>query len=128
MSKDSFLNLSTTAFAYMGDGVYEVFVRRKIIDRGQVHADGLHKIAIKYVSAKGQAKAIKAMQDILTEEEKTFVRRSRNKKVTTKAKNVDMMTYKWATAFESLIGYLYLTEDEDRLNFLMEKAMEAIDE
>lgn len=121
-------NINTTALAYLGDSVYELFVRSQLMKMQSKHVDALHKIGIKYVSAKGQCYAIKKIIDILYEDEMVIVRRSRNKKPISKAKNVDIMTYKWATAFESLLGYLYLSEKYERLNFIMKKGMEEIDE
>ena len=74
--------------------------------------------------ASAQADIIKRLFDELTEEEQKLVKRARNRKTATKAKNADPVTYKWATAFEALIGYLYLAGDDERLEQLMKKAIE----
>ena len=73
--------------------------------------------------ASAQAKIIKTIFDELDEKEQALVKRARNRKSATKAKNADPVTYKWATAFEALTGYLYLTENQDRLSWLMERAI-----
>lgn len=119
--------MNTTVLAYMGDAVYEVFVREHVIATGQVHADKLHHSAIKYVRAEGQAKALKSMLGELTEIELTLVKRARNKKITSKPKNADPITYKWATAYEALIGYLHLSGQLERKNELMEKTVLIIE-
>lgn len=120
--------INTTALAYMGDAVYEVYVRRHVMDHGAVYVDKLHKEGIKYAKAVNQAKAIKAIFDDLNDEEKALVKRARNRKAATKAKNADIISYKWATAFEALVGYLYLVGDIKRMEEIIKTAMEVIDE
>lgn len=120
--------INTTALAYMGDAVYEVYVRKYVMETGHVHVDKLHAMAVPFVKAEGQAKAIKSMMDdFLTEEEQALAKRARNHKIATKAKNATPMDYKWATAFEALVGYLYLKGDENRLDEVVAKAMEYIE-
>ncbi len=118
--------INTTALAYLGDAVYEVAVRKFIMETGQYHADRLHQIAVKFVRAEGQALAIKALMKELTEEEQALVRRARNRKITSKPKHADPVTYKLATAFEALMGYLYLSEQEERLDWLINRAITVI--
>ena len=120
--------MNTTALAYLGDGVYELFVREKLMKENIEHVDVLHKMLLKYVSAKGQCHAMKTIVKDLDEKEQSIVRRGRNRRPISKAKNADVMTYKWATAFEALIGYLYLCGNFERLKFVMKNGMEAIDE
>lgn len=120
--------INTTVLAYLGDSVYEVYVRTRVVEQAPYRADKLHKMAVKYVKASAQAKAIKLIFEELTQEEQALVRRARNHKIATKAKNATVMDYKWATAFESLIGYLYLAENIERMEKLINKAMEVIDE
>ena len=126
MKIDNLRNLNTEALAYMGDAVYEQIVRERLIARGFAKVDHLHHTAIHYVNAEAQAKAIRAIFDELTEEEQSLVKRARNHKFHSKAKNVDPVTYKWATAFEAIIGYYYLAEDEDRLKWFIERAFAEI--
>lgn len=124
-------NLNVLSLAYMGDAVWEQFVRARVIAKipDANHADYLHKEGVKYVNANAQAKAVKALinQEILTEDEVALVKRSRNHKTATRSKNADAITYKWATAFESLLGFLYLNKDNKRLTELMKKAAEIIE-
>lgn len=127
MNKDDLRKLNTTALAYMGDAVYERDIREHILDKGIPDVNRLHRMSTMYVSAPAQAKIIKSLFDDLTEEEQKLVKRARNRKYRTKAKNADPVTYKWATAFEALIGYLYLSGDEKRHMWLVEKAVEIIE-
>jgi len=120
-------NLNTTALAYMGDAVYECYIRLHVLKTGKVNVDVLHKTAVKYVRAEGQATALKKIFDTLSTEEQALVKRARNRKIISKPKNADPVTYKMATAFEALIGDLYLAGSKERLEELIEKAIDAID-
>ncbi len=121
--------INTTALAYMGDSVYEVYIRRHVMETGHVHVDRLHAMAVPFVKAEGQAKAIKHLMDsdFLTEEEQTLTKRARNHKIASKAKNATPMDYKWATAFEALIGYLYLLGDIGRMEEVIDAAIDYIE-
>ncbi|MCD5406175.1 MAG: ribonuclease III [Desulfotomaculum sp.] len=112
--------LSPVVLAYIGDAVYEVAVRRFLIAGGITKANKLHCQAIKFVQAKAQAKVILALEDFLTEEELNVVRRGRNAKSNQVPKGAEMMEYRYSTAFESLIGYLYLKGDTGRLNQILQ--------
>ena len=127
MNIEELKQLNTTALAYMGDAVYEQFIRDRILTKGGTDVNKLHRISTMYVSAPAQAKIIKSLFDDLTEEEQKLVKRARNRKYHTKAKNADPVTYKWATALEALIGYLYLSGDKQRLAEICEKAVEIIE-
>ena len=119
--------LNTTALAYIGDAVYEVHVRNHVLQSGQVNADKLHQMAVQYVKAEGQAKALKAIFDELSEEEQDLVRKARNRKTGSKPKNVDPVLYKFATAFEALIGYHYMADNQSRINEIVALAFAAIE-
>ncbi|MBF0780445.1 MULTISPECIES: Mini-ribonuclease 3 [unclassified Granulicatella] len=113
--------LNGLTLAYIGDAIYELYIREYLINQGITKPNHLHKTATKYVSAKAQAMLMKAMlQDeiFLSEKEKTMYKRGRNTKSHTSAKNTDIMTYRVATGFETLIGYLYLEKQEMRLQEL----------
>lgn len=127
MKVENIKDISTTALAYMGDAVYEQEVREHLIKQGSDNVNHLHFRATGYVNASAQARIIKAIFDELSEDEQYLVKRARNKKSATKAKNADAVTYKWSTAFEALVGYLYLTEDEERLKWVLARAIEIID-
>lgn len=120
--------MNTTVLAYLGDAVYEVYIRKHVIDTGQIHADRLHHSAVRYVHAAAQAKIIKAVFDDLPPDQQSLVKRARNRKSVTKAKNADPVDYKWATAFEALVGYLHLEEREEELNALFERAVGIIEQ
>lgn len=126
MKKEQVKDINTTALAYMGDAVYEQTVREHILKRGSYNVNKLHHLATEFVKASAQADIIKTMLESLTEEEQRLVKRARNRRFTTKAKNADPVTYKWATAFEALVGYLYLAEEEDRLEEILGQAIEII--
>lgn len=114
--------LNTTALAFLGDAVYETFIRNRVLEKGEVHADMLHRKAVRYVQASSQAKALRKLLPILTEEETALVKRARNRKSASKPKNADPVDYKLATAFEALIGFLYLSHQEERLRQIQEQA------
>ena len=127
MEKQNIAYMNTSVLAFLGDSVYEVDVRKHVIEKGQVNADLLHRAAVRFVRADAQAYALKAMLEDLTEEELGLVKRARNKKISTKTKNADPVIYKWATAFEALIGYLYLSDNHQRMNEIIIRAMELIE-
>jgi ribonuclease-3 family protein len=119
-----YLYMNTGVLAFMGDAVYEMYVRQRLVERGQIQGDKLHFQAVKYVRAESQAEVMKALIEDLSEEELALIKRARNKKINTKPKNVQPMIYKWATAFEALIGYLYLSGQKGRLEEFMLRAFE----
>ncbi|MBB3870013.1 Mini-ribonuclease 3 [Parageobacillus toebii NBRC 107807] len=109
--------LNGLALAYIGDAVYELYVRHHLLSNGSVKPHQLHKQAIQYVSAKAQAKVLLTLleNELLTEEEQSVVRRGRNAKSGTIPKNTDVQTYRYSTAFEALIGYHFLGNNEKRV-------------
>ena len=127
MEKQNIAYMNTSVLAFLGDSVYETYVRRHVIGKGQVNADLLHRAAVRFVRADAQAYALKAMMDELTDEEQSLVKRARNKKISTKPKNADPVIYKWATAFEALIGFLYLSNTQNRMEDRILGAIELIE-
>lgn len=111
--------MSPLTWAYVGDCVYELYIRTKLVDTTKLKPHELHIKSVKYVKAKAQAETLKKLETILTEEEKEIVRRGRNTQTHHIAKNASMQDYMYATAFEVLIGYLYLTKQDDRLFEIM---------
>lgn len=118
--------VSSLAMAYLGDAVIELYVREQLLVRGIVKPNGLHREAIKYVSAKAQAHFLHSLleNNLLTEDEQKVVRRGRNAKSATVPKNTDVQTYRYGTAFEALIGYLHLDGHQERLEALLEQMMD----
>ena len=120
-------NENTICLAFIGDAVYELFIRENLFEKiSKSRPDQMHKASVKYVKAAAQCESIKKLiaDGVLTEEELALVKRARNKKVATKAKNASMVEYKWATAFEALLGYLYLSNQKERLMEIMEATYE----
>ena len=117
--------LNSLALAYMGDAVYEVYIRRYLLEKGQVKPNQLHKEATKFVSAKAQAKFLHEFHqaEFFTEEEQAVIRRGRNAKSGSIPKNTDVQTYRYSTAFESLIGFLYLTGNIERMEEVIQKIL-----
>lgn len=108
-------------WAYVGDCVYELFIRTKLVNESKMNAHKLHVEAIKYVKAKAQAELLNKIYDELTEEEQNIVRRGRNAENHHLPKNANLADYTYATAFEALIGYLYLSKQDERLKEILEK-------
>ena len=111
--------LSPLTLAFIGDSVYEMFIRTKILSLGNRPVNELHKIAVKFVKASAQAKAAHEIFEKLTEEEKNIYKRGRNTNIHTVPKNADMADYRHATALEALIGYLYTKGEEARLEEIL---------
>lgn len=118
--------LSPLTLAFLGDSVYEMFIRTKILGMGNRPASQLHKIAVGYVKAKAQAIAAHKILEILTDEETEIYKRGRNTNIHTVPKNADMADYRHATALEALIGYLYLKGDKARLEEILNIAFETL--
>ena len=113
--------MSPLTWAYIGDAVYELFIRNKLINETNLKPHKLHIEAIKYVKAKSQAEKLNEIYETLTDEEKDIVRRGRNTQNHHLPKNSNVQEYMYATAFEALIGYLYLTEQHSRLKEILDK-------
>ncbi|MBQ3466131.1 MAG: ribonuclease III [Firmicutes bacterium] len=127
MEDSKIRQLNTDVLAYIGDSAYDLYVREMVLESGKLRASSLHRTVTGYVNAHAQADAVRGMLDELTDEEQRLVKRARNHKVSSRAKNSDPRTYKWATGFEALVGYLYLIGEEDRLTWVMNRAVEIID-
>ena len=115
--------VNIVALAYLGDAIYEVYIRESLLKKGISKVDELTKEATLYVSAKGQANILKDLmeEEFFTEEELDVIKRGRNYKRSSHPKHTDLVTYKYSTGFEALIGYLYLSNKGDRLKELLNK-------
>lgn len=120
--------LNSLALAYIGDAVYELYVREHILCLGSVKPQQLHNHAVKYVSGTAQANVMHTMLEAekLTDEEKAVVRRGRNAKSQSIPKNLSVSTYRYATAFEALIGYHYVMKNMERLEELIHDAFTIV--
>ncbi len=123
------LNMGQTsplALAYIGDAVYEVYIRKVLIENPDLSVDKLHKKAVKYVRAKAQADIVLTLEQELSEEEWGIVKKGRNQKSKTVPKNSDIGDYRYATGFEALIGFLFCMKRYERLMEIMKRAVEII--
>lgn len=119
---------SPLALAYMGDAVYEVLIRTRVMNRGSMQVNKMHKKSASLVKAEAQARMIQALQEELTEEETAVYKRGRNAHSASSAKNASIRDYRMATGFEALVGYLYLTGQYERLLKLVHDGLERIGE
>ena len=117
---------SPLTLAYIGDAVYDMVVRTIVVERGNKSANALHKVTVRYVNARVQAKMIDALESELTEEETAVYHRGRNAKSYTAAKNASIIEYRKATGLEALYGYLYLSGQQERMLYLIREAIARI--
>ncbi|WNR44302.1 Mini-ribonuclease 3 [Paenibacillus roseipurpureus] len=115
--------LNPLVLAYIGDAVYEVFIRQYVISGANHRPNHLHRASTGYVSAKAQSKLLTALMPMLTEAEVDIVKRGRNAKSGTTAKNAEVLEYRHSTAFECLIGYLYYKQAFERLKEILNFAI-----
>ena len=115
--------INVLVLAYLGDSVYEIYIREHLIKLGIANVNDLQKESIKYVSAKAQARFIKKLieDNYFFEKDLSVIKRGRNYRSGRHPKNCDVVTYKYATAFETLIGYWYLNGEKEKIDKLMEK-------
>ncbi len=120
------VNYNATALAFIGDAWMSLQVRLHMLEKGYQNPNVLQRKCSAWVCAKAQAKMLHELQEqsFFNEDEEMILARGRNATIKTKAKNADVMTYRYSTAFEALIGYLYLYQKEERLTLLWEKIQE----
>ncbi|PTI83133.1 ribonuclease III [Mammaliicoccus sciuri] len=122
--------LNPLTLAYMGDAVLDQHVREYIVLKLKAKPNRLHQEAKRYVSAKSQAQTLEFLMENnwFTEDELDIVRRGRNAKSYTKAKNTDIQTYRKSSGLEAVIGYLYLEKEQTRLTALLESVVQNVNE
>ncbi len=114
--------LNPLVLALVGDAVYEVFIRTYLVEKNrEMNAHKIHLRAVNHVKAHAQSEYMKFLIENLNEEELSIFKRARNSKSGTTPKNADLNEYKWATGFEAVVGFLYLSEKGERLNYIFEK-------
>lgn len=118
---------SPLTLAYIGDSIYDLIIRTVVVERGNKAANDLHKKSVKYVNATTQARLVEMLQDFLTEEEIAVFKRGRNAKSYTSAKNASITDYRKATGLEALFGYLYLTDQMDRIFEILKEGLQRLD-
>lgn len=123
LSKQDIRTYSPLTLAYIGDSIYDLIIRTMLVERGNAQVNRLHQNASKMVKASAQKDILHAIMDDLTEEELGYYKRGRNAKSVTIAKNASMSDYRIATGFEALMGYLYMTEQMDRIFELLHSGL-----
>lgn len=118
---------SPLALAFVGDAVYSLKIREHIVNEKRHPVSKLNSISVQYVSAKGQYSALKLIEHMLTEDESAWVRRGRNTTKTTVSKHADPEEYRASTGFECMLGYLELTGQKDRIEFLVDYILKNTD-
>ncbi|MYL39731.1 Mini-ribonuclease 3 [Halobacillus litoralis] len=121
--------MKSLALAYMGDSVYELYVRHHLLEKGEVKPQQLHQAAVQFVSAGSQAAVVQAWQEdgLLTEEEQGVLRRGRNAKSGSVPKSTNVQTYRYSTAFEAVLGFLYLSGRTERLETLIDYSIKHVE-
>lgn len=115
------MNINSLSLAYLGDAVYELYIRSYLLNKGNIKVKELQMMAVNYVSANAQSNFLDKMFEngFLTEEETDIIKRARNHKSHKSPKNTDIITYKKATGLEALIGYLYIKNNKMRIEEIM---------
>ncbi len=119
---------SPLTLAYIGDAIYDLIIRTMLVERGNSQVNKLHQRASAMVKAVAQKEIMLVIEPLLTEEERGYYKRGRNAKSYTTAKNASIGEYRVATGFESLMGFLYLTDQQDRLMELVKIGVERLQE
>lgn len=122
--------MNALALAYMGDAVLELHIREHLLLSGRMKPNTLHHEATKYVSAKAQSMIVRRMieEQFLTDEELAIFRRGRNARSGTVPKNTDVITYRNSSGFEAILGSLYLTKQYERVNKIIDYAIQIVEE
>ncbi len=122
------LEINVLVLAYLGDTIYEDYIRKYLISCKIANVNDLQKQSVNYVSAKAQANFLKKMieDDFFTDEEMNVIKRARNYKSSSHPKNCDIITYKYATGLEALIGYLELLNNRDRIDEIMKNILGGV--
>ena len=126
--KNTAAGYSPLVLAYMGDAVYELMIRERIVRQGNRQVNRLHLAAVHLVKAGTQAAMIRLLEPVLAPEELSVYRRGRNAHSHTTAKNASVIDYRMATGFEALVGFLWLSEQKERLRDLVETALSKLEE
>lgn len=123
LTQQQLIQINPLVLAFVGDSVHTMFVREYVVKSTLEKLNNYNKQCAHYCKAKTQAKVLDSLQEELTEQEKDIVRRTRNSKTNNIAKNSNLVEYKKATCFESLIGWLYLGGEQERLNEFLNKSI-----
>lgn len=119
--------MSPLVLAYIGDAVLELYIRNYLVNKKMVSVNVLHKTATNYVKAKAQSMIVHTLKDVLSETEWSYVKKGRNQKTHTVAKNASIQEYRYATGYEAMLGYLFLAKQTKRLDELIAKSIRIIE-
>ena len=117
--------LSPITLAFVGDAVYSLYVRERLVSEHEFSAGEMQKLTSKDVSAHGQSELLEKLMEKFTEEESDIFKRGRNAKKPTKSKNATVAEYNRSTGFEAVLGFLYLTGRYERIDELLEDSNEV---
>ena len=123
-SKEEVQKFNPQALALIGDAVFSLHVREYILQNHNINANALTKMVNSFVNAGNQYKIYRKIEPNLLSDEQDICHRARNCNMRSKAKNYSITEYIYATAFEALLGYLHLTNNQDRLKQILTLAME----
>ncbi len=123
LTKEDIAMLSPLHLAYIGDAVYELLVRTYMLNK-KIPVKDLHKLSTNFVKAESQARIVHDLEGFLSERELSIVKKGRNAKSATMAKNASVIDYKYATGFEALMGYLYINKEDKRLKEIFDFILE----
>ncbi len=124
-TSSEFSGINALDLAFVGDAVFTLFVRERLLSMHNTNVNMLTKLASKIVNAGNQYKLFREIEPTLTAEELEVAKRARNSNIHTKAKNYSITEYIYATAYEAVLGYLYLCNNTKRLNEILEKSMQT---
>ncbi|MCF8012102.1 MAG: ribonuclease III [Clostridiales bacterium] len=124
----NYQELSPLMLAYVGDAVYELMIRQYLLTMGPIKMQDIHREAVRYVKAGAQAKALHALRKTLNSTEHDIVRKGRNARTGHLPKNANVIDYRYSTGLESLIGYLYLEGEKERLHEVMKIICRVIED
>lgn len=128
VDQKSIKNYSMLSLAFLGDSIHSLYVREKLIEKANFKVKQLHSDATKYVKAGSQSFVLEKIFDLLSPDEQQIVKTAKNSKTNNIAKNSSIKDYKNATAFESLLGYLALNKNFERLNLVLEQSFQIVND
>ena len=126
LSRENIKNMQPLVLAFVGDGVHTLYVREQMAKKGDYKVNELNRMVKEKVNAGMQCRVFKAIENELSEEEHSIAYRARNGVKGQGAKNYSATEYNYATAFEALVGYLYLTKNVERLSYILERSLKEI--
>jgi len=128
MDENAIRQISPLKLAYVGDTIYESYIRIYIINKIKGSVNQYHKLSVQYVKASAQAHIVKGLREFFTEEETGIIKRGRNQKSGTVPKNANVGDYRWATGFEALIGHLFILGKNDRIEEIVTAGIKYLEE